>query len=126
MAAVSSVAMVILTLASSTPSGNSFTDAALEKCRRPILPYKEPAATKQNILIKFGPAEYYRDHWERVLSYERIGFAPYASKEERNATQPIWKRQTPKPNWAIKALAKLKAEHATLFWSDDNLSNYEI
>ena len=98
----------------------------MEKRRREILPYKKPAWPRQNTPIKFAHAEYYRDHRERMRCYERLGFAPYVSKEERNASQPNWKRPTPKRKWAIKACAKLKAEHATLFWSDDNLSNYEI
>src|SRR5262249_40132748 len=83
-------------------------------------------ATELNKHIKLGPAPYYWEYCQRLRSWDRIGFAPYASKEERNASQLDWKRPTQKRRWAIKARAKLKGEHATLFWSDDNLSNYEI
>ena len=98
----------------------------MEKCRRQILPYKEPAWAKHKIQIKFGPAQYYRDQLERQRSFERVGFGPRQSAKERNASQPDWKRPTPKRKWMVQAHAKLKAEQATLFWSDDNLSDYEI
>ena len=98
----------------------------MEKCRRQILPYKEPAWSKHKIQIKFGPAQYYRDQLERQRSFERVGFGPRQSAKERNASQPDWKRPTPKRKWVVQAHAKLKAEQATLLWSDDNLSDYEI
>lgn len=96
------------------------------KCRRQILPYNEPAWAKHKIQIKFGPAEYYRDQLERQRSFERVGFGPRQSAKERNASQPDWKRPMPKRKWTIEAREKFKAECATLFWSDDNLSEYEI
>ena len=81
---------------------------------------------KRKIQIKFGPAQYYRDQLERQRSFERVGFGPRQSAKERNASQPDWKRPTPKRKWMVQAHAKLKAEQATMFWSDDDLSDYEI
>jgi hypothetical protein len=75
---------------------------------------------------KLGPAEYYRDQWERQRSFEPIGFAPYEDSKEKAKGQPDWKRPTPTPKWKLVTRAKLKAEHACLFWSSDNLSAYEI
>jgi hypothetical protein len=115
----------------------------MDKCRREILPFRPPPADplrsirladKQTQIllsdlgkhVKLGPAKYCRGHSERVKLFERMMLPAFVSKAERNASQPEWKRLAPKSKWKIETRAKLKSEHATLFWSDDSLSNYEI
>ena len=114
-----------------------------DKCRLEILPFRSPPADPLRLIrladkqtqillsdlgkhVKLGPAEYCRGHSERVKLFERMMLPAFVSKAERNASQPEWKRLASKSNWKIETRAKPKADHATLFWSDDNLSNYEI
>jgi RNA polymerase sigma factor (sigma-70 family) len=97
------------------------------KCRRPLLPYHEPKLVKITV---FG-GEYYQRQWDRLRSYEQAGRAPYASPEERAKGQDDWAdwhkwKRSPSQRWRLEARRALKAQWALLFWSDDNLSEYEI
>jgi len=83
-------------------------------------------ASELNKHVKLGPAPYCWDHRNRLLGYQRLDAPAFVSNKERNASQPNWERPTPKLPWKVELCVKLKAEHASMFWSDDNLSEYEL
>jgi RNA polymerase sigma factor (sigma-70 family) len=99
------------------------------KCRFPLLPYEPPRTLVR--ITEYAPREWSDQQDQKVRGYELtlINNPPpriydYGGQDEWTDWK-IWERQESK-QWKLSARTKLKAEHQTMFWPSDSLSDYEI
>jgi RNA polymerase sigma factor (sigma-70 family) len=97
------------------------------KCHRTLLPYEPPATLVK--IITLAPGAYCQEYEARLRSHERtlISNQPPATIDGGQDDWQGWRRKRGQPpKWRVRARDTLKTEHARMFWSGDNLSEYEI
>ena len=97
------------------------------KCRFPLLPY-EPPKTLVRITV-YAPRDEQYDKMLRGYELTLVNnptprIYDFGGQDEWTNWK-IWKRQKPQ-SWRVSARIRLKADHATMFWPSDSLSDYEI